>query len=199
MLTRRLIFICFIAASLSPFLAKGTEAKLLENKDIETQKQLARLLQDQLPEELETLAFNKVGSAQFSVLFWDIYNSHLFTKSGRYEENSDQDVIFKIEYLKDITAKELIKRTVEQWQHLKYKKSDYEAFIPRLKSLWPNISAGDSLTLYRNNQSTEFYFNNMNIGVIDNEEFYKLFLAIWLSPDTSEPELRQSLIGADSK
>jgi hypothetical protein len=199
MLTRRLIFICFIAATLSPFGINATEEKPLENKDIETQKQLARLLQDQLPEELETLAFNKVGSAQFSVLFWDIYNSHLFTKSGRYEENSDQDVIFKIEYLKDITAKELIKRTVEQWQHLKYKKSDYETFIPNLKRIWPNISAGDSLTLYRNNQSTEFYFNNMNIGDIDNEEFYKLFLAIWLSPDTSEPELRQSLIGVVSK
>ncbi|WP_299267846.1 chalcone isomerase family protein [uncultured Psychrosphaera sp.] len=199
MLTRRFIFICFIAATLSPFGINAAEEKPLANKDIETQKQLARLLQDQLPEELETLAFNKVGSAQFSVLFWDIYNSHLFTKSGRYEENSDQDVIFKIEYLKDISADELIKRTVEQWQHLKYKKSDYEAFIPRLKSLWPNISAGDSLTLYRNNQSTEFYFNNMNIGVIDNEEFYKLFLAIWLSPDTSEPELRQSLIGVVSK
>jgi len=199
MLTRRLIFICFIAATLSPFWINAAEVKPLEHKDIETQKQLARLLQDQLPEELDTLAFNKVGSAQFSVLFWDIYNSHLFTKSGRYEENSDQDVIFKIEYLKDISADELIKRTVEQWQHLNYKKSDYEAFIPRLKSLWPNISAGDSLTLYRNNQSTEFYFNNMNIGVIDNEEFYKLFLAIWLSPDTSEPELRQSLIGVVSK
>lgn len=199
MLIRRLMFICFISGTLNPFAINAAEQKPLEKTDIGAAKQVTRLLQQQLPEVLDTLAFNKVGSAKFSVLFWDIYNSHLFTKSGRYEENTNQDVIFKIEYSKDITADELIKRTVEQWQHLNYKKSDYEAFIPRLKSIWPNISAGDSLTLYRDSQSTEFYFNNMNIGVIDNEEFYKLFLAIWLSADTSEPELRQSLIGADSK
>ena len=177
---------CILLASLTSFLVYAED----------TTKQLA---QDQLPKVLAILPFNKVGSAKFTVLFWDIYNSSLFTHSGRYEENLDQDVILKIEYLKDITAEELIKRTVEQWQHLKYKKSDYETFIPNLKRIWPNISAGDSLTLYRNNQSTEFYFNNTNIGVIDNEQFYKLFLAIWLSPDTSEPELRQSLIGIASK
>lgn len=185
MLIRRLIF-CILLASLTSFFVYAED----------TRKQLE---QDQLPEVLTSLPFNKVGSAKFTFLFWDIYNSSLFTNSGRYEEESNKDVIFKIEYLKDITAEELIKRTVEQWQHLKYKKSDYEEFIPNLKRIWPNISAGDSLTLYRNNKSTEFYFNNTNIGVIDNEQFYKLFLAIWLSPDTSEPELRRSLIGAASK
>lgn len=185
MLIRRLVFVILLASLMSSLVYAE-----------ETKKRLAK---EQLPKELSELAFNKVGSAKFSVLFWDIYDSHLFTKSGRYQEQSDQDVIFKIEYFRDISADELVKRTVEQWQHLKYKKSDYETFIPNLKRIWPDISAGDSLTLYRNNQSTEFYFNNMNIGVIDNEEFYKLFLAIWLSPDTSEPELRQSLIGIASK
>jgi len=40
-----------------------------------------------------------------------------------------------------------------------------------------------------------FYFNNLKVGVIERAEFSQLFLAIWLSEKTSEPELKAELLG----
>jgi hypothetical protein len=40
-----------------------------------------------------------------------------------------------------------------------------------------------------------FLLNGKPLGSIDDPQFGPSFLAIWLSPDTSRPELRRSLIG----
>jgi len=150
-------------------------------------------LLERLPKDYDQLEFKIVGEAKFSVLFWDIYNSSLYTKSGKYRDNSEP-VMFKIEYLKDITAEDLIERTVQQWQHLKRSKSQFTPYISKLKAIWPNISAGDSLTLLVENEQSIFYFNNEIIGVIEEQEFSQLFLDIWLSPETSQASLRMKLL-----
>lgn len=152
---------------------------------------------DQLPNDFSQLGYTQVGKAKFMFLFWDIYKSALFTKTGRFDDNSSADLIYKIKYLKDITAKELIKRTVEQWQHLKVDESQYQSFIPLLEAIWPDIKTGDSLTLYRSQSTSVFYFNNKNIGEIQSNKFGKLFVDIWLSPNTSEPKLRKALLGQE--
>ena len=140
--------------------------------------------------------FTKVGSALFSVLFWDIYNSTLYTESGKYIKGSaQQTIVFKIDYLKDITRDDLIERTVEQWQHLNISELEYQQFLPILTEIWPNISAGDSLTLFIKDEKSLFYFNDTYIGNVNHESFGPLFLSIWLSPKTSQKLLRKQLLG----
>lgn len=155
-----------------------------------------------LSEKSFTQPFIQVGNAKFSVLFWDIYHSKLYTPSGNYlvEDNSDKlaierPLLFEIEYLKDISSKDLISRTVEQWQHLNIKKNTFATYLPQLKAIWPNITSGDSLALLIENNKSSFYFNDEFIGSIDKEDFGELFLAIWLSPNTSQPKLRKKLLG----
>lgn len=149
-----------------------------------------------LPEDYNQLTFKEVGRAKFSVLFWDIYNSTLYTKSGEYQhDNLPESLLFKIEYLKDISTDDLLERTVQQWQHLQIPESKFNTFIPKLKAIWPNISAGDSLTMLVDNEVSAFYFNNVKVGVITDNEFSKLFLDIWLSPKTSQAQLRTQLLG----
>lgn len=139
--------------------------------------------------------YKRVGQAKFTFLFWDIYNSTLYTKSGSFEGSHKQGVIYNIEYLRDITSADLIKATKEQWQHLKVNESQYKTFLPKLKLIWPDIKAGDSLTLHVMDGVSVFYFNDEKVGTIGEKEFGKLFLDIWLSPDTSEPKLRKKLLG----
>ncbi|MBU2872117.1 chalcone isomerase family protein [Colwellia sp. E2M01] len=149
-----------------------------------------------LPDEFAQLNVKEVGSAKFSVLFWDIYNSTLYTPTGEYSYTEKANkLIFKIEYLKDISSADLIERTVEQWQHLNIPKAQYSAFIPRLQAIWPDISAGDSLAMLVENNTAIFYFNNDQIGMVEQPEFYQLFLDIWLSPKTSQAKLRSQLLG----
>ena len=157
-------------------------------------------LLERLPNDFRQLEFKEVGKAKFSVLFWDIYNSALYTKSGSYlHQNSAESLLFKIDYLKDITTEDLIERTVQQWQHLEVPESTYTPYISKLKAIWPNISAGDSLTLLVDNGKSVFYFNNEKIGAITAQEFSRLFLDIWLSPATSQAKLRSQLLGGNNR
>lgn len=146
------------------------------------------------------LPFKQVGQAKFTVLFWDIYQSRLLTSSGSFSALSAQEpILFEIRYLRDITSKDLVDRTVEQWQHIGEKESLYSEFIQRLAELWPDIKKGDQLSLLTSHDgSSEFFHNGKSIGVIEAKEFGPLFLAIWLSEKTSQPKLRKRLLGLNS-
>ncbi len=142
------------------------------------------------------LDLQKVGQAKLSVLFWDIYQSTLYTASGNYPTKSDSEpVLFEINYLRDIDNKDLIARTIEQWQHLGVTVDEYSHYIPLLEAMWPSIKAGDALALFIDKTGSYFYFNNEPIGSINDVFFGQLFIDIWLSEDTSQPALRSKLIG----
>ena len=140
--------------------------------------------------------FTMIGKATFSILFWDVYNSKLLTTSGKFPmQSNNETLIYKIEYLKNATAEELITHTIEQWQHLEVTAQNYQPFLPKLSKIWPDIKSGDSLALVMTQQSSAFYYNNKLVGSIDDPKFGPLFLDIWLSEKTSEPALRQQLLG----
>jgi hypothetical protein len=152
------------------------------------------LYQQHEPQTLTKTQLKLVGKAQFSVLFWDIYQSRLYTPSGVFD-GVKPAVLFEITYQKDITSKDLIERTVEQWQHLAVAENEYKPYIKSLTTLWPDITAGDQLALSVGDNESYFYFNKKYIGKIDGQGFSALFLDIWLSPKTSQPKLRQQLLG----
>jgi hypothetical protein len=109
--------------------------------------------------------------------------------------NSPNSLLFEIEYLRDITSIDLVDRTIEQWKHLDIAESEYSQFVPILKAIWPDISSGDKLTMLLQNNQSVFYFNDVRVGHIEAKEFSKLFLDIWLSPNTSQTKLRNQLLG----
>jgi hypothetical protein len=141
----------------------------------------------------------QVGETTFSILFWDLYKSNLQTTSGKYPIESNNDkLIYKINYLADISGKDLIERTVEQWQHLGINPKTYQAYLPILEKIWPDIEEGDTLSLFVSNNKSFFYFNNDLIGEVEQQEFSQIFLDIWLSENTSEPDLRLELLGINN-
>lgn len=177
------------------------------------------IITEQLPPKITELGVKEVGRAQFSVLFFDIYTSALYTRSGHYradfnrtefnsaEKNrarqqfqiqaNDELVVFEIDYLKAIASDDLIKRTVEQWQYLRVPEANYQAYLPKLNTLWPDIRVGDRLTLVVTPEQSQFYLNSKLLGSINAPEFGPLFLSIWLSPNTSQPQLRKQLLAGN--
>lgn len=140
--------------------------------------------------------FKLLGRAKFSVLFWDIYESALFTSDGqRPLSNACQHSMFEIQYLRDISKKELLENTKAQWQHLTVDKNIYQPYLLILEDIWPDIKAGDQLTLLNKGPITVFYFNQKKLGEIESTTFAHLFLSIWLDKNTTEPKLRQQLLG----
>ena len=139
-----------------------------------------------------------VGQAKLSVFFWDVYESSLYTPSGRFEGIS-APLKIKLVYLRNISAKELVDVTREQWKKLGIYRPEHESLLRQLQAMWPSVVPGDSITLdWSSPERSRFYFNGQPLGTIEHPEFGQLFASIWLSEKTEYPKVRKQLIGAPS-
>ena len=139
----------------------------------------------------------KVGEAKLKVLFWDVYNSSLYSKTGEYQAEQFPQAL-KINYLRDIDAEDLIERTQDEWLKLGIKQVTFSQWIPLLTNIFPDIKKGDTLLLtVSENQQSEFFFNGKTIGKITDRTFGKNFLRIWLDKKCSYPNVRNKLIGSN--
>ncbi len=69
-------------------------------------------------------------------------------------------------------------------------------WLKKLEVLWPDVGPGDIITCFVDELGyASFYFNEALLGVIQNPEFSKNFLAIWLSDQARNQKLRLTLLG----
>ena len=137
----------------------------------------------------------QVGGGVMTSMFWDVYEAQLHTSTGEYQVGQ-HPMRLTLTYLRDFKAKDIVKATKEQWQHLG--KPEYvQRYSSIIEDAWPDISAGDSLS-YETDADGKgaFYFNDKLLVEVTQPDFSDAFTAIWLSADTSEPKLRQQLLGA---
>ena len=136
-----------------------------------------------------------VGEGRLKVLFWSVYDSRLYTPDGTYGEDQ-RPLRMDIEYLLNIDSADLVSRTRQEWQFQNLRHPRQPQWLARLQAIWPNISKGDVLSLQVDEQEySSFLLNGELLGRIEDEAFARQFLAIWLAPETSQPELRLALIG----
>lgn len=158
-------------------------------------------------EELERdwRKWNTVGQAQLTMLFFDIYQSQLLTPTGSYAVGQDitpHPLALSITYQRDITRVQLLEATQEQWQKLGFANNTTQAWVGKLEKIFPDISEGNNLTYVTDGTRGEFFYTSdqasmRSIGIVEEESMNDAFLAIWLSPDTDYPRLRQNLIGEE--
>jgi hypothetical protein len=138
--------------------------------------------------------FKLVGESRFEYYFWDVYDAKLSSPTGRYEFGQHPSLL-SLTYLRDFAAKDIVKATNEQWKHLG-KKELIGKYDEVLTMLWPDIKEGETLTFKTDsNGKGTFYHEGKKLGGVDDRTFADNFLAIWLSPETSEPKMRNQLIG----
>ncbi len=157
---------------------------------------------DKNVETLPWHSWQKVGQARLSIFWFDIYDSALYSPSGRvanWPKVAQHPTALSITYLRDISATDFVNATEEQWQKLGFDQTQITPWIFKLKRIFPDVAEGDSLTYVSHNQRGEFWFASNAafnlIGEIDDADLNQAFLAIWLSPSTSYPKLRAQLLG----
>ena len=147
---------------------------------------------------LATEVWPLVGEARLKVLIWEVYDSALFTPSGRWQGVAPYRL--SLRYLRDIPAAKLAEETEKAWQEQGRNHPRLNEWLTLLKDLWPDITEGDNLVFGLNaSGDSAFWFNGSPIGSIDDRDFGSLFGGIWLDPDTPRPEMRAQLIGPTSK
>lgn len=144
---------------------------------------------------LDESALKQVGQAKFSFMFWDVYDSYLYTPNGEYTSGQVDTVVFKIRYLRNIDSNDLVESTIEQWQYIGLTKEQYSHYIPVLGDLWPDIKKDDELALKLTPERSTFYLNGKRLGEVNDKNFGDIFINIWLAENTSQPDLRAQLLG----
>ena len=143
---------------------------------------------------LSTASWPLVGEARLKVLLWKVYDSALYTPSGRWLGAGPYQL--SLTYLRDIPVEQLIKETRKAWDEQNRVHPEQENWLQALAEMWPDISAGDNLVFGVGvDDQNQFWFNGRSIGGVDHPDFSAFFGGIWLSEDSPRPALRARLIG----
>lgn len=136
-----------------------------------------------------------VGQARLKFLFWSVYDSRLLSEDGQYREGQ-RPLRLEIEYLLDIQADQLVERTASEWRAQGLRHVHQRQWLQTLSAIWPDIRERDVIALQLDAQGrSTFYHNGQQLGVLEDPDFGQQFLDIWLSPNTTRPELRLALTG----
>ena len=142
----------------------------------------------------------KIGQARFSRFGIHIYDASFWSLSN---QNSSGDAIhataLSIQYARNIKAEKLLSSTHKQWKRLGFADNyPLQAWLYELDRLWPDVRDGDQLIFVsRKNGHNSFYSKNKKLGSIDDAQFNKAFLDIWLSPQAKYQKHRKELLGED--
>ena len=143
------------------------------------------------------LTLKKCGTALLKVLFWDVYESSLYTPDGKWQDNT-RPFRLDIQYLRTISAEDLVKQTGKEWAEQGKASPQHNTWMDDLRELWPDVTSGDviSLAVDKAGVST-FLFNGEVIGSLSDPQFGEDFSGIWLAANTTRPKLRSQLIGLE--
>lgn len=139
--------------------------------------------------------YRLVGEAELKFMFWSVYYSRLYTVDGDYRDGQ-LPLRMEIEYQLPVKRKALVERTAREWDHLGVEHPRQEQWLTALLGLWPDLEREDVLALEVDADGVSTFFHNGEpLGRILDQAFGEQFLGIWLSPATSRPDVRASLIG----
>ncbi len=162
------------------------------------------LLTNQVTADLQTAqrylpSAELVGKARMEYLFWDVYDAELYAPDGVWSKN--QPFALSLQYLLELDGEDIASRSVSEMRAQGF---DDEATLARwyqkMRSIFPDVDENTRITgIMDRNQHTRFYKNGALIGNIDEPLFGEWFFNIWLSEKTSEPKMRERLLGVNKR
>lgn len=139
----------------------------------------------------------EIGRSSLRVMVFKVFDSALFTESGEWQDRT-KSFRYELTYARTIAGAVLASQTTKEWEHLGFTDERQSGWVEYLEAIWPDVSKGDTITFDVDAAGvSRFYFNGEWLGAIEDPDFAPLFIAIWLSPETSRPAHREGLL-ADS-
>jgi hypothetical protein len=103
----------------------------------------------------------------------------------------------EIEYARPLKGPLIAERSLTEMQRVgRVSSGDAERWLSQMKQIFPDVQAADRITgIHRPGEGARFHVNGHLAGEVRDPTFARLFFGIWLSPRTSEPQLRTALLG----
>lgn len=109
-----------------------------------------------------------------------------------------QPLALELQYARQLVGRMIAERSITEMRRIgPFDEAQAARWLAAMGQLFPDVQAGDRLTgVQRPGAATRFFHNGQARGEVADAAFAPLFFGIWLSPRTSEPRLRQQLLGA---
>ncbi len=152
---------------------------------------------DTLPEVIvkEYAAMSARGEGDLKFLGFKVYDARLWTQMKPHSPSE----IFALQLVYDMSFKgrEIAERSVAEMRKVGYKdEQKLKRWGEEMLRIFPDVKKGDALIgVSIPGKGAKFYSRDKLIATADDVEFAKAFFDIWLSEKTSEPKLREKLLG----
>lgn len=136
-----------------------------------------------------------VGQARMKVMLWNVFDARLYARDGQF--NPTEPFALSLSYLRNLEGEQIVDKTIQEMQKQRlFTEKELNQWKTALSSIINDVDSSTTITGVRDeNGYTVFYRNNMLTGEIRDRRFTDGFFNIWLGETTSEPKLRQDLIG----
>ena len=138
-----------------------------------------------------------VGQARLTVWGFDIYDARLWAPANFSAAGFAASALaLELNYLRNFQAADIAERSLKEMRRSQpFSDGQAAQWKADLLRVIPDVRKGDRITgVHRPGVGAAFWVNGRASGEIVDADFARLFFGIWLSPDTSEPRMRESLL-----
>lgn len=138
-----------------------------------------------------------VGKGRLTVWGFQVYDARLWASDGFNAGNyASQPLALELAYLRAFEAVDVAERSIKEIRRsVTVSDAQAAAWTVEMLRVIPDVKKGDRiLGVHRPGVGAAFWVNGKPNGDIRDAEFTRLFFGIWLSPKTSEPQLRDALL-----
>jgi hypothetical protein len=138
------------------------------------------------------------GQAILRFLGIRIYHARLWVGPGfRADKPTEHPAVLELEYLRDFKGADIAQRSLKEMRRAgPLSEAQAQRWLSQMERTFPDIRAGDRLTgHFQPSRGASFWHNGRPTGQVADADFASAFLGIWLASTTSEPAMRQALLG----
>lgn len=141
------------------------------------------------------------GQGQLRFFGLQVYEARLWTGPGfAPAEFQAHPLALELHYQRGFAGSAIARRSVQEIERQgALPPAQARRWQDALAAVLPDVQPGDRLTgLYQPGLGMRLWRGAQALGAIDDAELARRFFGIWLSPQTSEPGLREALLGQAS-
>jgi hypothetical protein len=139
-----------------------------------------------------------LGQAQLRYLGLHVYDIRLWGEPGASMRDLQSAALaLELEYARALDGQAIAERSLKEMQGLaRIDAAQAERWLQQMRQIFPDVKKGDRITgVQHPAEAARFFVNAQPRGEVRDAEFTRLFFGIWLSPRTSQPKLREALLG----
>ena len=137
-----------------------------------------------------------VGGGLLRVFGFQVYNAYLWTPEGSSFDPNKPHVL-DIHYLRTFSAKQLAESSIDEMRGQgKGSEAVYSKWSTEMQRVFADVKEGDRLIgVATPARTAKFFYNGIYRGEVADAAFTDAFFGIWLGEKSSQPGLRERLLG----